>query len=289
MTTIGGSDWNSAEPGPGIDMEMSVVLHESSEFYVRASRVRVHENSITLHLDGRGRGTWPGRNAMRERKDDIRITVRFADERTARLLDSAGLKSGLGPMVTLGGGIWRGRDPSRDEDFDLILTIWPLPPPGPLVIDFAWPEVGIAHSEVLIDGQKAQDLGHSLRGNAHTPDAGSSTSTAAVPPPGQVAVPLVVGMEVHSARSLALLNSLYLEGSNPDDRPLASGVIVSQEPHAGTVVEPFSAIRAQVWGDREDPPPLYGPDDSGGAPPGGVREPRRPGPGGNEGLAEASP
>ena len=284
MRVIGGLGWNSVEPGPGIDLEMSVVLHESSEFYVRASRVRVHENSLTLHLDGRGRSTWPGTLAMRERKDDIQITVRFADGRTAPLLDSAGLKSGLGPMVTLGGGTWRGGR-GRDEDFDLILTIWPLPPAGPLVIDFAWPEVGIAHSEVVIDGQKAQDLGHLLRETVHNTEAPS----AAVPPPEQVAVPLVVGMEVHSARSLARSNSLYLERSNPDDRPLASGVIVSQEPKPGTVVEPFTAIRAEVRDDRDDPPHLYGPDDSGGSPPSGVREPRRPGPSGNEGLAEASP
>jgi len=288
MKVTGGLGWNSVEPGPGIDMELSVVLHESSEFYVRASRVRVHENSLTLHIDGRGRSTWLGKLAMRERKDDIRITVRFADGRTAPLLDSAGLKSGLGPMVTLGGGTWRGGR-GRDEDFDLILTIWPLPPTGPLVIDFAWPEVGIAHSEVVIDGQKAQDLGHSLRETAHNAEADSTAPLAAVPPPEQVAVPLFVGMEVQSARSLARSNSLYLERSNPDDRPLASGVIVWQEPKAGTVVEPFTAIRAEVRDDRGDPPPLYGSDDSGGSPPSGVREPRRPGPGGNEGLAAASP
>ena len=111
--------WGTTPEGPGIDLNVSFLLQENSSHLVRIDRVRVHADGITLHLSGHGIGTWPGRNAMRQRKEQILdVSVTFADGRSSLLNDSAGLKSGLGPMVTWAGGTWRGRGPANDEDFD---------------------------------------------------------------------------------------------------------------------------------------------------------------------------
>jgi hypothetical protein len=227
---------------------------------------------------------------MRERKEQLAISVRFADGRNARLMDSAGLKSGLGPMITTEGGTWRGRGPERDEDFDFSVRVWPLPPAGPVVLTFSWPDLGIIESEVIIDGERAETLGRSLWGAFDANGTIASDSPGPISPSPLMEVPLLVGMEVHVARALAGRSDLYLEHSDPDGRPLASGVIVHQDPPAGTMVERFTAIEARVR-DEADPPPFAAPDDPGGGgqPPGGVREPRRPLPGSDEGLAEATP
>lgn len=59
-------------------------------------------------------------------------------------------------------------------------------------------------------------------------------------------VPDIVGTEVHAARRLVVAVDLFLERPDADGRPLASGVIVRQEPSPGTVVERFTPIKAWV-------------------------------------------
>jgi hypothetical protein len=284
-------NWNSADAGPGIDMELSVVLHASPEFFVRVSRVRAHENSITFHLDGGGRASWPEIDAMREGKEHIAITVRFADGHTAGLWDSAGLKSGLGPVITARGGWVGGRRSDRDEDFDFDLTfrVWPLPSNGPMTLTAEWPGIQIGTAEVTIDGERAQNLASSLRKgrNAVLVSEWSSQPHR----PQKPVVPSVIGMEMGPASVLARRSGFRCRRSGTDAPHLVTGVIVEQQPPAGTTVEPFTNIKTQVRDDREDPPGVYGPRNQGGGgqPPGGVREPRRPLPGSDEGLAEATP
>jgi hypothetical protein len=273
--------WNSADAGPGIDMEISVVLHASAEFFVRVSRVRVHANSITFHLDGGARSSWSRIDAMQEGKEKIAITVRFPDGPTAGLLDSAGLKSGLGPVIT-----GRGRR-SEDDDFDLSYRVWPLPPNGPITLTVNWPGIPIATAEVTIDGERAQSLGASLRERHNAELVREWTSHQ----PHERVVPLVIGMEIGPASVLARRRGLRCRQSISDGPHVVGGVIVEQQPQAGTIVEPRTNIKPQVRDDREDPPSVYGPwnQGGGGKPPGGVREPRRPVPGSDEGLAEATP
>lgn len=93
-------------------------------------------------------------------------------------------------------------------------------------------------------------------------------------------VPDVVGLEVHVAREVARGADLFLEHQDPDGRPLDSGTVVVQQPASGQVVARLTRIVAWVSG--EGPPFEFfpeDPDDSGGGPSGGVREPRRPLPG----------
>jgi hypothetical protein len=288
---FGGRDWNSLDSVPAIDMGISALLYESPELFVRISRVSVHENSITLHVDGGAKATWPGKEAMRNRKDQIGVSVAFADGRSARLNDSVGLKSGLGPLVTWAGGTWRGRDPVGDEYFDLSLRIWPLPPPGPLTITFAWPDIGMDDAVVVIDGERARSLGGSLGQQSRSDSVRKRAQSTPATLDHEVVVPNLVEMEVHSARSFARRIGLFLEYPDADGPPLASGIITRQEPVSGEVVRRFTPIKAWVRDAREGPPPRFRPDnpDDGGGPAGGVREPRRPMPHSGEGLAELAP
>jgi hypothetical protein len=97
-------------------------------------------------------------------------------------------------------------------------------------------------------------------------------------------VPDVVGIEVHAARSLARDIGLFLEYSDADGPPLASGVIIRQHPVAGELVRRFTPVKAWVRNAMDDPGFGTRPDEPGGdgRPPGGVREPRRPLPGSDE-------
>ncbi len=283
--------WRSADAGPGIDIEMSVVLHASAEFFVRVSRVRVHANSITFHLDGAARSSWSQIDVMREGKERIAITVRFTDGHSAGLLDSAGLKSGLGPVITARGGCARGLRPDRDEDldFDLRYRVWPLPPNGPMTLTVNWPGIGFDNSEVTVDGESAQKLAASLRKRRNEALVGEWS--AQPHQPQKPVVPSVIGMEMGPASVLARRSGVRCRRSATEAPHVLTGVIVEQQPPAGTVVEPFTNIKTQVRDDREDPPGVYGPRNQGGGgrPPGGVREPRKPLPGNDEGLAEATP
>ena len=73
--------------------------------------------------------------------------------------------------------------------------------------------------------------------------------------PESPTVPDIVGMEVHAARRLVVAVDLFLEHPDADGRPLASGVVVRQEPSPGTVVERFTPIK--VWVRDEFPEPDF--------------------------------
>ena len=276
--------WGRPPNDPGIELNMSALLLDTHEVQVRVDRVTVHAGGIMLHLSGHGKGTWPGREAARGRKERIDVSVTFADGRSARLNDSAGLKSGLGPMVTWVGGTWMGRSPEDDEEFDQVLWIWPLPPPGPMTLAVSWPDMGLTDSNVTIDGEDARRLSVPLLNALEVESLNDAEPSDPVSLDDELVVPDVVGMEVHAARSLARDIGLFLEYSDADGPPLASGVIIRQHPVAGEFVRRFTPVKAWVRNAMDDPGFGTRPDEPGGdgRPPGGVREPRRPLPGSDD-------
>ncbi|HEY3998779.1 MAG TPA: hypothetical protein VGO93_07935, partial [Candidatus Xenobia bacterium] len=67
--------WGTPPGDPGVDMNMSVLLLETQDFQVRVDRVTVHAGGITLPISGHGKGTWPGQEAEKGRKEGIDVSV----------------------------------------------------------------------------------------------------------------------------------------------------------------------------------------------------------------------
>lgn len=273
----------------------------SGRFRLVLRRATVFPSGVELFLRARDGGlrSPPAREA--HWYDDLEMAVTFADGRRAGLRDSAGMKSGRGPVLALRRQVgWHGTDDRTSAlSAQLWLWIWPLPPPGQLTVSCTWPALGVATVRLDVD---ATALRHALpvppvdrEDDARSPARSSGRAPVR---PTRATVPDVVGMEATAARALARDALLFLEHADPDGPPLASGRVVRQEPAAGTSVPAFSRVVAWVTGEAEGPPwqfdpwPGDGPDDpgGGGGPPGssGDREPRSPHPRAGHGAATRS-
>lgn len=62
----------------------------------------------------------------------------------------------------------------------------------------------------------------------------------------ELAVPLVIGMQLYEARAALATAGLLFGGMTQVDSPLPSGSVIAQEPQAGTVVETTKEITVQV-------------------------------------------
>ena len=143
-----------------------------------------------------------------------------------------------------------GKSPGADEEFDQILWIWPLPPPGLMTLVVSWPDIGMTDAKVTVDGQDAQRLGVPPLAALKVEPLNDAEPGDPVALAGELVVPEVVGMEVHAGRSRARDIGLFLEYSDADGPPLASGVIIRQHPVAGELVRKFTS--SQGVGQRCD-------------------------------------
>ena len=94
-----------------------------------------------------------------------------------------------------------------------------------------------------------------------------------------------IGLEYHDARTRALQLGLWLRFADPDHPPTGMCIVTDQNPAAGTEVVRRTEVRVWVKDVPEDPTePLFDiwPGEGNG-PSGGVREPRRPLPGHDDG------
>lgn len=78
--------------------------------------------------------------------------IRFADGRESGQGEEAGLRTGLGPMLSPVGSEHSSGGPDNGEDIRLSLWIWPLPPAGPVTLTCRWPERGLPEAEIVLDG-----------------------------------------------------------------------------------------------------------------------------------------
>ena len=143
-----------------------------------------------------------------------------------------------------------------------MLWIWPLPPKGPMVLCLSWSEFGLTDFKLTINGDDAVRLGSSLLDAlSEVPDDAHLDNPQAID--DDQVVPDVIGMEVHASRSLLKEIGLFLEYSDADGPPLASGVIIRQYPAAGEPVQRFSPIKAWVKDAMDDPGIRTDPDEPG--------------------------
>jgi hypothetical protein len=216
------------------------------------------------------------------------VAVRFAGGQSARLEDSAALKSGLGPVVTRGSRAWVGRMPAADEDSDVAHWSWSLPPAGAMTVSLSRSEIGLDEADIIIDGDEARRIADTLpRAEDRKPPSGDRSTDPTTTPAradNDVALPHVVGMESRTARAPTQGCGLFLEHLEADGPPLASGAMIRRQPASGALVHRFAPIKARVRDARDGPGDFTQTDDPDGGygPPGDVREPRRPRPGSGE-------
>jgi hypothetical protein len=84
--------------------------------------------------------------------DALRLGVQFSDGRKATSLESPFVHQAderpTGPLLVPHGGGGGGRR------WDVSFWLWPLPPPGPLVLVCEWPARGIALTRVEVDNEQ---------------------------------------------------------------------------------------------------------------------------------------
>ncbi|HEX4788362.1 MAG TPA: hypothetical protein VH372_07860 [Actinospica sp.] len=136
-----------------------------------ARQVVAYPDGVELEIEAHARGPLP-EGASDEDDDDqddepghighvgyarlgghrqLRFHVRFGDGREAALDDEAGLRSGLGPMVSVIAGETSSGGP-HGEDVRQRLWIWPLPPSGPFTLTCSWPRRDLPESVIVLDG-----------------------------------------------------------------------------------------------------------------------------------------
>ena len=81
----------------------------------------------------------------------LHFRVQFADGRAAVQDDEAGLRSGRGPTLVVRGSEISSGGAGGGEDIRMTLWIWPLPPPGPVLMTCSWPGQGLDEATVVLD------------------------------------------------------------------------------------------------------------------------------------------
>jgi hypothetical protein len=81
----------------------------------------------------------------------LRFWVQFADGRQAAQDDEAGLRSGRGPILMVRGSESSSGGPDDGEDIRMTLWLWPLPPPGPVIVTCSWPRRGLVEARLVLD------------------------------------------------------------------------------------------------------------------------------------------
>ncbi|MFZ3494966.1 hypothetical protein ACODT5_17395 [Streptomyces sp. 5.8] len=136
-----------------------VVIGRTDGVVVVARQVLAYPVGLEIEVEAHARGaasppgegappgpvgfTGPARPAFRLRLPDGRDVVQ--DE-------TSGLRDGRGPSLVVSGseGSWGG--PEGGGDVRLTLWVRPLPPPGPLTLSCTWPERGLRHAALVLDG-----------------------------------------------------------------------------------------------------------------------------------------
>jgi hypothetical protein len=133
-----------------------VLIARSEQVVLAARQVLAFPAGIEVEVEAHGRGTRPGQAPPPDPRDltghpPLRFRVQFGDGREAAQDDEAGLRTGLGPMLIVGGSEVSSGGPDDREDVRLTLWIWPLPPPGPVTVTCSWPGRGLHDAGLVLD------------------------------------------------------------------------------------------------------------------------------------------
>jgi hypothetical protein len=128
-----------------------VLIARSDQCVVAVRHVLAFPAGVEVEVEAHGR---QGRQGPEDLTGypQLRFRLSFADGREAAQDDEAGLRNGLGPMLSVTASEGSSGGPDDDEHVRLSLWIWPLPPPGPVTMTCSWPDRGLQGAGLVLDG-----------------------------------------------------------------------------------------------------------------------------------------
>jgi hypothetical protein len=134
-----------------------ILIGRADRVVVAVLQVLAFPAGVQVEVEAHARGSWDAGPATApedlRRGSDLRFRIRFSDGREAAQDDEAGLRSGRGPMLIVGGSESSYGGPDSREDARLTLWAWPLPPSGPVTLTCSWPRHGLRDASVQLDGE----------------------------------------------------------------------------------------------------------------------------------------
>ncbi|MFC1438820.1 hypothetical protein ABUW04_11170 [Streptacidiphilus sp. N1-10] len=144
-------EWSMPPPMVGGHVTGPVVVARSERAILIVRQVLAYSNGLGIEVEAYGRGTYRQEQGRGPDLDHgLRFSLLIADGRVARMDDESGLRDGRGPMMTNAGG-QSGGGYDGSEDVRLSLWVWPLPPPGPVVLTCSWERAGLAEAKLTLD------------------------------------------------------------------------------------------------------------------------------------------
>ena len=129
-----------------------VLIARSDRFVVAVRHVLAFPAGVEVEVEAHGRGAPPGPEDVAG-YPQLRFRLSLADGRETAQDDDAGLRNGLGPMLSVTGSEGSSGGPNEDEHVRMSLWIWPLPPPGPVTVTCSWPDRGLRDAGLVLDGE----------------------------------------------------------------------------------------------------------------------------------------
>ena len=128
-----------------------VLIARSDRFVVAIRHVLAFPAGVEVEAEAHGRGAQHGPGDLAG-DPQLRFRLFLADGREAVQDDDAGLRNGLGPMLSVTGSEGSSGGPDDDAHVRMSLWIWPLPPPGPVTMTCSWPDRGLHDARLVLDG-----------------------------------------------------------------------------------------------------------------------------------------
>lgn len=129
-----------------------VVIARSDRGVLIARHVLAFPSGVVIEVEAHGRGTYDSASYRNPMPRALWFSVRFEDGREAEIDDDFGLRDGRGPMLHAYASQSSGGGRDAGDDIQTNLWLWPLPPPGPVVLTCSWTHAGIDGAELLLDG-----------------------------------------------------------------------------------------------------------------------------------------
>jgi hypothetical protein len=131
-----------------------LLISRSDRVVVAVRQVIAFPAGVEAEVEAHARGPQPAqpqRGPLHPPEHSLRFRVQFADGRQAAQDDEAGLRNGRGPALVVSSSESSSGGPDDGEDIRMTLCIWPLPPPGPVIVTCSWPSRGLGDTRVVLD------------------------------------------------------------------------------------------------------------------------------------------